>query len=76
MTNPFVVTAILLTRTIFSTMALEKFVNVSRELQEAGIKAVRLVGKSDKLGTMTDNQQEEVIKKFKQGTVNLCNLHL
>jgi ERCC4-related helicase len=61
------VAAILLSRTIFSTVVLLKFVSESAELQRAGVRAARLVGKGKKKDCMTDEQQEQVLRDFRSG---------
>ena len=61
------VAAILLSRTIFSTVVLLKFVQESAELRQVGVRAARLVGKGMKKDCMTDQEQEQVLRDFRSG---------
>ena len=58
---------ILLSRTIFSTLVLEKFIGECERLKHSEIKVGRLAGQGHKKGCMSDVQQEAVLKKFREG---------
>nr|XP_020463090.1 probable ATP-dependent RNA helicase DHX58 [Monopterus albus]XP_020463091.1 probable ATP-dependent RNA helicase DHX58 [Monopterus albus] len=63
--------AILFTKTRKSTHCLHKWVRSNRALQESGIKAAILTGAGNGITYMTQNEQADTIRNFRQGILNL-----
>ncbi|XP_046894879.1 probable ATP-dependent RNA helicase DHX58 [Hypomesus transpacificus] len=62
---------ILFCKTRKSTNCLNDWVLNNRALQRSGIKAAVLTGAGNGINYMTQNEQKETIRKFREGTLNL-----
>ncbi|XP_041812397.1 probable ATP-dependent RNA helicase DHX58 [Chelmon rostratus] len=62
---------ILFSKTRKSTHCLKDWVLTNKTLQEAGIKAAILTGAGNGISYMTQHEQADTIRNFRQGTLNL-----
>ncbi|CAJ1051929.1 probable ATP-dependent RNA helicase DHX58 [Xyrichtys novacula] len=62
---------IIFTKTRQSTRCLHDWVHTNTALQEAGIKAANLTGAGNSINHMTSSEQENTIRSFRQGKLNL-----
>lgn len=62
---------ILFTKTRKSVQCLHEWILENPELQRAGIRAAKLIGAGNGLSHMTQNEQGDTIRRFRNGSLNL-----